>query len=90
MAINGLPLAESPPRKLDHLFVSMRDQSDPIDHFRKESRSVATPGETEHVDVVSGSIVLHEEFISSNNMVCKRGSDRAILHFHIPILKLFP
>ena len=68
----------------------MRDQPDPINHLRKESRGITTPREAKHVDVVSGRVVLHEEFVSTDDMVGERGADSAILGLRIPVLQLFP
>src|SRR4051812_44352290 len=68
-AVNRLPLAERPPGELDHLLVSVGNQSNPVKHFREESCCVAPPRETKHVYVIPRGIVLHEKLIASHNMV---------------------
>jgi hypothetical protein len=90
MAINGLPLAESSPCELDHLLIPVSDQAHPIDHFGEESSSIATPRETEHINVVAGRIILHEELVSSNHMVGEGCADSFVFHFGIPVLELLP
>ena len=86
VAINCLPLTESSPCELNHLFVSMRDQANPVDHFGKKACGIAAPRESKHIDVVPGGIILHEEFVSPNDVVGEGRADSTVFHLRIPVL----
>jgi hypothetical protein len=88
ITIDRLPLTERSPCELDHLFVTVSNQPNPVNHFGQKTSGIAASRESKHVDVVSWRVVLHQEFIPANHMVVERSTNGTVFSLDVPILQL--
>jgi hypothetical protein len=65
----------------------MRDQTHLVKHLSKESGCITTSRKAKHVNIITRRIILHEELISSNNMLVEGRADSAILGLLVLVLQ---